>query len=208
MGQGAPDQTLWLDRVWRDIDNFRAALEWARQRSDAALLASLAVALATFFEDFGDHREGGTWLRAAEEHANGLGPGPRAGLLFHLANYEIWHGGDRAAVRGRYAECLAIRELLGDEVGAAFALTQLSAVAADLRERDEAIELGGVPSPLWTRSTTALKRPACSCGSVCRWPSSIPRTPGHTQRKASPAAVLSAIPGRSRWRTRSWVGAP
>ena len=142
VADGAPDEAVWLDLVWRDIDNFRAAFEWARLGSDAALLARLAVALATFFEDFGDHREGGAWLRAAEERAGALEPGPRADLLFHLANYEIWHGGDRARLRDRYAECLAIRESLGDRVGSAFALTQLSAVAADLGDRDEAIELG------------------------------------------------------------------
>ena len=136
------DETQWLDRVWRDIDNLRSAFDWARGRAEATLLARLAVALATFFEDFADHREAGAWLRAAEERANSLEPAKRADLLFQLANYDIWHGGDRAELRRRYAECLAIRESLGDEVGAAFALTQLSAVAADLGEREEALELG------------------------------------------------------------------
>ena len=139
---GDPDEAHWLDRVWLDLDNFRSAFEWARQRGAATLLARLAVALATFFEDFADHREGGAWLHSAEERADPLEPALRADLLFHAANYDIWHGGDRAELRRRYAECLAIRESLGDGVGAAFALTQLSAVAADLGERDEALELG------------------------------------------------------------------
>ena len=75
VADGAPDEAVWLDLVWRDIDNFRAAFEWARLGSDATLLARLAVALATFFEDFGDHREGGAWFRAAEERADALEPG-------------------------------------------------------------------------------------------------------------------------------------
>jgi predicted ATPase/DNA-binding CsgD family transcriptional regulator len=139
---GGPDEAHWLDRVWRDIDNFRSAFEWARRRAEATLLARLAVALATFFEDFAEHREAGAWLHAAEEHSETLEPALRADLLFQLANYEIWHGGDRARLRRRYAECLAIRESLGDDVGAAFALTQLSAIAADLGHREEALELG------------------------------------------------------------------
>jgi DNA-binding CsgD family transcriptional regulator len=40
-----------------------------------------------------------------------------------------------------FSHCLAIRESLGDEVGGAFALIQLSGVAADLGDRVEAIEL-------------------------------------------------------------------
>ncbi len=74
----------WLDRVWRDIDNFRSAFEWARGRADATLLARLAVALATFFEDFADHREAGAWLHAADEHVDSLEPALRADLLFQL----------------------------------------------------------------------------------------------------------------------------
>jgi predicted ATPase/DNA-binding CsgD family transcriptional regulator len=135
------DQARWLDRVWRDIDNLRAAFEWARERGEATLLARLAVALATFFGDFGDHREGGNWLHAAEQRAGSLEPALRADLLFQIATYEIWHGGDRARVRELYAECLAIRQSLGDEIGAAFALIQISSVAADLGHRAESIEL-------------------------------------------------------------------
>ena len=137
-GQG---QARWLDRVWRDIDNLRAVFEWARERDEATLLARLAVALAQFFGNFGDHREGGSWLHTAEERAGSLEPALRADLLLQLASYEIWHGGDRVRIRRLFAECLAIRESLGDEVGAAFALIQLSSVAADLGDRDKAIEL-------------------------------------------------------------------
>ena len=176
--------------------------------ADAALLARLAVALATFFEDFGDHREGGAWLRAAEERADALEPGPRADLLFHLANYEIWHGGDRARLRDRYAECLAIRESLGDDVGAAFALTQLSAVAADLGGRDEALELGRralavvdeVDDPHRGGSPVRLVRSVDGRDRYRRI-----RGPG--QRKGCVAAAPSGTDGRSRWRTSGSVGA-
>jgi len=134
-------QARWLDRLWLDIDNLRAAFEWARERSEATLLARLAVALAQFFGSFGDHREGGSWLHAAEERSGSLEPALRADFLLQLASYEIWHGGDRVRVRRMFAECLAIRESLGDEVGAAFALIQLSSVAADLGDREEAMQL-------------------------------------------------------------------
>jgi predicted ATPase/DNA-binding CsgD family transcriptional regulator len=146
---GDSDEARWLDRVWSDVDNFRSAFEWARVRAEATLLARLAVALAMFFQDFADHREAGSWLHIAEEHADSLEPARRADLLFQLANYDIWHGGDRAELRQRYAECLAIRESLGDDIGAAFALTQLSAVAADLGEREEALELGRRALDVW-----------------------------------------------------------
>ena len=63
------DEADWLDRVWSDVDNFRSAFEWARGRAEATLLARLAVALAMFFQDFADHREAGSWLHIAEEHA-------------------------------------------------------------------------------------------------------------------------------------------
>ena len=96
MSADGPDEAHWLDRIWRDIDNFRSAFEWARRRAEGTLLARLAVALATFFEDYADHREGGAWLHSAEECTDALEPAQRADLLFQLANYEIWHGGDRS----------------------------------------------------------------------------------------------------------------
>jgi predicted ATPase/DNA-binding CsgD family transcriptional regulator len=131
----------WLERMRDDLDNLRAALEWTHERREATLHVRLVVALATFFNDFGDHTEAERWLQVAAALAPSTESGLRAELLFQLANYEIAHGGDRAHIREHLVESLAIREALGDHVGTAYALFMLAAVAADFGDRPASIEL-------------------------------------------------------------------
>src|SRR4029078_11440461 len=45
-----PDQRTWLDRLERELGNFRAALRWAVDRGDSALALRLAAALCFFWD--------------------------------------------------------------------------------------------------------------------------------------------------------------
>ncbi len=60
-----PDQRTWLDRLERELGNFRAALRWAVDRGDSALALRLAAALWFFWDMRGHLREGQQWLDAA-----------------------------------------------------------------------------------------------------------------------------------------------
>lgn len=67
-----PEQKTWLDRLEREHDNLRAALEWSRSgsdRLDGGL--RLTVALRRFWENRGYYTEGRAWLESMLE---GAGP--------------------------------------------------------------------------------------------------------------------------------------
>lgn len=56
-----PDQVAWLIRLELDLDNTRAALEWALER-DVDAGVRLAAALGRFWDAHGHCREGADWL--------------------------------------------------------------------------------------------------------------------------------------------------
>jgi predicted ATPase len=59
-----PDQGTWMDRLARDLDNLRAALQWALDRRVTVLGLRLASALGKFWLRAGHQRQGQGWLAA------------------------------------------------------------------------------------------------------------------------------------------------
>jgi predicted ATPase/DNA-binding CsgD family transcriptional regulator/DNA-binding XRE family transcriptional regulator len=123
-----PEQAVWLDRLEREHDNLRVALQWLRARGEAAQGLRLAKALAQFW-----------WLRShfAEGRAE-LGsllalPQPavtRAGALLALGilDYRCCEF-DAAYLHLR--DSLAMARDLGDLAGSAGALGNLGRMALD-----------------------------------------------------------------------------
>ena len=58
-----PEAQVWLRRLERELDNFRAALAWARDTGDLTLGLRLATALSGFWHSHGHEREGAGWLQ-------------------------------------------------------------------------------------------------------------------------------------------------
>lgn len=93
------EQSLWLDRLERDHDNLRAALEWSRAKASSADISlRLAASLGLFWEFRGNFTEARQRLAAALS-----GPGARE--LTHLraevlgvASVTAFHQGDYAAM--------------------------------------------------------------------------------------------------------------
>lgn len=100
-----PDAQLWLQRLEHEIDNFRAALVWARDQREMTLGLRLATALAGFWHSHGHEREGSRVLEEllalAEPSASDTtessaelreiyawGLGRAGGLLVYQAEYE------------------------------------------------------------------------------------------------------------------------
>jgi predicted ATPase/DNA-binding CsgD family transcriptional regulator len=137
---GGAEHAVALDTLFSNLGNIRAALEWAERRRDVDLLVRLAVTLDAFLAPYGDDREAGRWLRAASSVADTAPPGLRANLFHRLASFEAWHGGDRTHAATLFGRSLDIYESLGDASGAAYALFQMAAMAADLGDRATGLE--------------------------------------------------------------------
>ncbi|MGH9281185.1 MAG: ATP-binding protein, partial [Acidimicrobiales bacterium] len=64
-GRNGPDHDEWLARLDEDLDNFRAALTWARDEGQLEVALRLANALTWFWKTRGLAREGLGWVQWA-----------------------------------------------------------------------------------------------------------------------------------------------
>src|SRR5437016_4162409 len=67
-GLNGPGQGDWLDRLERDYDNVRAALNWSVRQNELQLALRLAGSLWLFWDMRGHLREGRQWLTRLIEH--------------------------------------------------------------------------------------------------------------------------------------------
>jgi predicted ATPase/DNA-binding SARP family transcriptional activator len=134
------DQPAWLERLDSELDNLRAALDWALEREPEQSLR-LTAALARFWEERGYREEGRQRLVAALERA---GPGRRslagATALAHLGQLAFLRD-DYPTARALYEESLAVQRELGGTEAIASALWGLGYVAQRQKEYAEACDL-------------------------------------------------------------------
>ena len=121
-----PFEREWIDRLDREHDNLRAALDWLEAALETQLLQRLAGALARFWFMRGHGREGGERLERAVAADEGRTPARLKALngASLLANTET-PGPDRYAT-----EALSLAEALGDRAGVGQAKLALAAVAS------------------------------------------------------------------------------
>ena len=122
------DQELWLGRLRTELGNLRGAISWSLDPGgggdERAGLGLRLVAASWRFWDVEGFREGKRWLRAALERDPGGYPAIRAKALVGLGwilNYQGDYGPAVAALE----EAVALYGELGDESGAALALSNL-----------------------------------------------------------------------------------
>jgi predicted ATPase len=117
-----PFEREWVDRLEREHDNLRAALDWLEAAGETQLLQRLAGALARFWLMRGHGREGGERL----ERAVAADSTPTSARLKAL-NGAVALAQDP----DRYArEAMSLAEALGDRAGAAQAKLGLALVAS------------------------------------------------------------------------------
>jgi predicted ATPase/DNA-binding XRE family transcriptional regulator len=129
-GLRGPEQSGWLDRLDRELENLRAALTWALGAGEAGLAVRLAGSAWTFCYLRGLYAEGHGWLDRALRLAGGhrdqhvaralLGAGT---LSFLQCEY------DDAATR--LDQALTAYSELGDESGTALTLQRLGSIARE-----------------------------------------------------------------------------
>ncbi len=142
---GGPQQGVWLERLEREHDNLRAALQWsleqageegAQQRRELAL--RLAGALHTFWWTRGHWSEGRNFLERALVASEGVAASVRAKALYSAASLTfIQSNYERAEALSE--ESLALYRELEDKPGIALSLYELGNIA-------------------WVRSNTASAR--------------------------------------------------
>jgi tetratricopeptide (TPR) repeat protein len=112
----------WLDRLEREHDNLRSALDWLESSGQGELVSRLGGALADFWGIRGHFAEAQRRLTAALA-AHERPTSARAKALIGAA--DVAAGGDIASARRWAEEALSISRALGDARGIASALLML-----------------------------------------------------------------------------------
>jgi predicted ATPase/class 3 adenylate cyclase len=129
----------WLDRLDREADNLRAALDWLDASEETQLVLRLAGALMDYWGTKGYLAEGRRRLEDAL--AADVDPtAARAKALNAAADMAIGYG-DAAAARLRAEQALALHRQLGDGWGTAASLHLLAHAAADDQDYEAARQL-------------------------------------------------------------------
>ncbi len=76
-----PQHSVWLDRLERDHDNLRAAMQWSLEQEEVEMAFRFGQALRSFWQVRGYFREGRTFLEAILAQSEGHLPSQRAQAL-------------------------------------------------------------------------------------------------------------------------------
>ncbi|HWH01740.1 MAG TPA: AAA family ATPase, partial [Pilimelia sp.] len=117
-GMTGPDQAAWADRLERDYQNLRAAIDWALERDDATGAAQLCLGLWRYWLTGAHLREGRTWLDRVVEPRAGL-TGPVRASVLHAAAILATSQDDHRVGYDLGAQSLALAEAAGDRAAGA-----------------------------------------------------------------------------------------
>ncbi len=135
---GGPHQAAWLERLEREHDNLRVALQWLIDQGSSELALRLAGALRPFWAVHGPFSEGRGFLERALALNNEVATPVRAKALFAAANLAfIQSDYDRA--EELCEESLKLFRELGARPGIAFSLYLLAWVRRDNASQDVAL---------------------------------------------------------------------
>ncbi|HRW06895.1 MAG TPA: tetratricopeptide repeat protein [Caldilineaceae bacterium] len=122
------DQIRWLDRLDLELDNLRAALDYALGSGEVELGARLCAALRRFWGMRGHVSEGRQWLSDLLTQAHAIAPLIRAKTL-SAAGTLAEAQSDYAQAVTLQQEALALRQAHGDKTGVAVSLNNLGFLA-------------------------------------------------------------------------------
>ena len=108
------DQRAWLDRLERDHDNLRAALEWATAKPEPELAARMGFALWRFWQQRGYLNEARLRFEAMAKQGWTLDPVCSARFAEGFGGITYWQA-DHPATERWYTEALRIWRELGDK---------------------------------------------------------------------------------------------
>lgn len=108
------DQRTWLDRLERDHDNLRAALDWSTERPVPDIAARLAFALWRFWQQRGYLNEARVRFETMAAKAWSLEPAVAAHFSEGFGGVAYWQADHPAATKS-YRQALQIWRELGDK---------------------------------------------------------------------------------------------
>jgi len=125
------DQKIWLQRLEREQDNLRAALQWTVELGEVESAQRMAGALQPFWLTRGYWSEGRRWLEEtlALDTGAALSPAVRAKTLYGAGVLTRFQG-DFARARMLCGQSLAIYRDLADQTGVLMALVELSRISS------------------------------------------------------------------------------
>jgi predicted ATPase/DNA-binding CsgD family transcriptional regulator len=145
-----PREAEWLERLEEELDNFRAALSWARARGEAEVSLRLAGALMAFWFWEGHYGEGRASLEGALAEDGGTSALARAKAL-GAASLLAWRQSDYARAKGAAEAGLRLSKEAGIEDSPAsfffggtyraFFLNLLANVSLHKAEHERAVKL-------------------------------------------------------------------
>ena len=124
------DQKAWLRRLEVELDNLRAALQWAIEHHEGELAQRMVGALQPFWFALGYWSEGRRWLEEALALDSGvtLNPAVQAKALCGAGSLARLQG-DFARARRLCEQSLVLYRALADPSGVVMALVQLSRIS-------------------------------------------------------------------------------
>ena len=126
-----------LDRLERELPNFRVALAWTEQAEDTVLGLRLAQSLSLLWHVRSHRAEGRGWLERALARDPGTHATPRAAALVQLGHIEHNLGNTELGAR-HLNKALELALELDDRRSIAFALVLLAAFAVDAGDDEPA----------------------------------------------------------------------
>ncbi|MEO8288832.1 MAG: tetratricopeptide repeat protein [Chloroflexota bacterium] len=125
-----PDQNIWLDRLGKEYDNLRAALQWNQSTDgDAKFGLDMAAALGRFWSIRGNLHEGREWMSLVLSKVDGQERTSALGKALTWAGWLAYFQSDYGAARTFFEESLAIFREQGNKQGTAYALDGLGEIA-------------------------------------------------------------------------------
>jgi ATP/maltotriose-dependent transcriptional regulator MalT len=145
------DQASWLDRLDRDHDNLRAAVDWCIAHHESQLGLRLGAALARFWYVRGYLNEGlGRLERLLAMPSTPADASVRVAVLNGAGNL-AWTVGDLDRAETFLDEALTLGRHLCAERDLARTLYELTKVAADRGRADDALRLAEQARAAWER---------------------------------------------------------
>jgi predicted ATPase/class 3 adenylate cyclase/Tfp pilus assembly protein PilF len=129
-------EVIWLNRLEMEIENFRAALEWALQARKLEIAMQLSGSLWRFWEARGYWSEGRKWLEALLTERHHAPLSLQVNVLMGAGKLELYQDNYLQA-RSHFEESLMFYQKLDDEQGmerALHALGTLAQIQGDLAQ--------------------------------------------------------------------------